>query len=235
MEEGANGRDFLPLSECHAALIDAYPWDASEKLLSALRDGEIRAVADQWSVFCGSEILTPDGRDVPLWVWRDAAKANVDFLASALEANQQGGNRRVKLRGIKCDATAFRAIFGEALAVSAANGHQFEVNRPAASALNGKPASDKGGAPTDAVKWSNLVAVVGAIFANADLVPGGGPPKRSTLRSMIDDYAARIGLPIASRNTIDPAIDLLIRIAWAEHDNGRPLLGADGQSLKNDQ
>lgn len=235
MEEGADGGDFLPLSECHAALLEAYPWEASKKLLSALRDGEIRTVADRSLVFSGDNVATHDGHEVPLWVWLSAIEPNVDFRGSALEANEQRGNRRVKLRGIKCDATAFRAIFGEALVPPPAGGHQCEVDHQAAPAFNGKPASDKGGAPTDAVKWSNLVAVVGAIFANADLVPGGGPPKRSTLRGMIDDYAARIGLPIASRNTIDPAIDLLIRIAWAEHDNGRPLLGADGQSLKNDQ
>ena len=233
MEDEDEVGGYLPLSECHAALIHPYPWDASDRLLSALRDGEVASIAERSSIFSGGQVATHDGHGVPLWVWRDAIKAKVDFSGSALEVNEQGGDRRVKLRGIKCDAADFRAIFGEALASPPTSARQREVGQTA-SDVGGKPMSDKGGAPTDAVKWSNLVAVVGAIFANADLVPGGGRPKRAALRNTIEDYAARVGLSIASKGTIDPAIDLLIKIAWADHDGGQPLMAADGQPLKID-
>lgn len=92
---------------------------------------------------------------------------------------------------------------------------------------------DKGGAPTDATKWVNLVAVVASVFGNRDLIGGGDPLKRPELRKIIEDYAATVGLPIASRRTIDPAIDMIIRTAWAEHDNGEPLIGADRLPLRN--
>ena len=96
-----------------------------------------------------------------------------------------------------------------------------------------QPGRDKGGAPTDASKWANLVAVVAAIFANRDIVDGS-PPKKAALRNIIEGYAATVGLPIASRGTIDPAIEMIIKTAWADHKDGQPLFGADGLPLSSD-
>lgn len=176
MEEGADGGDFLPLSECHAALIDAYPWDASEKLLSALRDGEIRAVADRSLIFSGDSVSTHDGHQVPVWVWQSVIKPNVDYRSSALDANEQRGNRRVKLRGIKCAAADFRTIFGEALAATTDPEGQSKVTAVDAS-IDGEPTDPPrrggGGRRPDKAGWTRFSVALAVWVSRRDDTAAG--------------------------------------------------------------
>ena len=91
---------------------------------------------------------------------------------------------------------------------------------------------NKGGRSVEVKNWHNLVAVVGAVLGNNDIVCED-KPSRAELREKLESYADSIGLPIATKGTIDPAIDLLIRIAWAKHGGGEPLFAADGSSLRD--
>lgn len=173
-----------------------------------------------------------------VWV-RKYGESTLDLSADTFSTTEPGtGYLSVELTGLsfsKAELLDFADINSAAILENETNrGKKHHDTESSGRSLgeNGHPV-DRGGAPTDANKWSNLVAVVGAVLGNADFV-NNDPPKRSALRKIIVDYADKVGLPIGSKGTIDPAIDLLIKVAWAAHDGEQPLMAADGQSLKSD-
>lgn len=203
---------------------------AKAKRVRVLRTRESREeVADDWRV------------DPKVWK-PDSNSSAFDLTSDSFTTRAIGtGFRSVKLTGLsfnKAELLEFAEIDPGALgAVSREGGADVSDTEVWVGDENdgsGPALKNKGGAPTDATKWCNLVAVVGAIFANQDLVDGDTPLRRSQVRKIIEDYADKVGLPIGSKGTIDPAIDLLIKIAWRDHHEGEPLFAADGRPLNSD-
>ena len=101
--------------------------------------------------------------------------------------------------------------------------------KPSMNTIEMEP-RDRGGASPEIEKWQNLVAITAAVMLNVSF--GGNEPTKAQLRKTIEDYADSIGLSLASRNTLNPAIQKAINLAWREHRNdGKPLFAADGARL----
>jgi|GEM_PF-4236497 len=196
-------------------------------LLPALREGLINARARRARIErarVGREELIEDWVvDPNVWEF-EADRTDLDLLMNRFTSTaRHTGYASVILAGISFNKAEFLE-FAEICVPD-------QSLRDDANAVP-QNLKDKGGAPADAEKWANLAAVVGAIFANSDLVPGSGPPTRAKMQKQIEHYADLIGLPLGTRNTIKGAIDLVIKLAWADHDDdGRPLVAADGTPL----
>jgi hypothetical protein len=183
------------------------------------------------------DIFTDWQVDPKIWTDRNGGNA-LDFYAETFTTRASGiGCFSVDLTVLSFNKTQFLDFAG--IDVAAVSENEMNVISDLqtvgndGSRVEESHSVDRGGAPTDATKWRNLVAVVGAVLGNADLI-GNDPPKRAALRKIILDDAAKVGLTLGSDGTINPAIDLLIKVAWANHDGQEPLTAADGRPLRSD-